>query len=456
MKKFFAKLIIFLSVFLGSLVAVPFTSFHWWADTYSWLSWLPASALTQGNNELWIKAGIGGFAILVSLVFLILSLVENSREGKVQRSTAGAVVYPPVLFGLFGLIFAGALAAFTYQGDPSTTNLVILAALAVVALNYLFGVHLLVKVFRRENNFTRIMLYVFLLEMAGVGGGAAYYIYSTFINYAGRYTLVHMAIVAGALVLYIAHGVILGIKGKKQDENETLEREVEQMENVPSPEMKEPTAPDIPLNAKPEPRPESKPLPQIVAEPVKTVKLTKAQKQQKAKEEALAAKGKKSTIVSKEQTILSDEQNVDPTALLFEEVVVDPEFSKTTNMDKQVSSIEYYIEKPKMFKPLDPTFDSLVAHVREFPNVVTKISDERITFYVDRKAFLVLMNFGNYYRMAFRADLEKGVRLIIKYPTISKNKGTKDALWFKANNYGDLPKEIIFEIVKSAFDNVNA
>ncbi|MFA5036199.1 MAG: hypothetical protein WC479_03390, partial [Candidatus Izemoplasmatales bacterium] len=89
-------------------------------------------------------------------------------------------------------------------------------------------------------------------------------------------------------------------------------------------------------------------------------------------------------------------------------------------------------------------------------NVVTKITDERITFYIDRKPFLILMNFGNYYRMAFRSDLEKGVRLIIKYPTISKNKGTKDTLWFKANNYGDLPKEVIYDIVKSAFDNVNA
>lgn len=447
MKKFFAKLVIFLSVLLGSLVAVPFTSFKWWAEKYTWLSGLPWQFLTTDNNELWIKAGIGGFAILVSLIFLILSLIEHSREGSLRRSTAGAVVYPPVLFGLFALVFALSLSLFTYVGDSSTTNLLIVIGIFVVAVNYLFGVHLLVKVFRRENNFTRILLFLFLLEMAGVGGGAAYYIFSNFANYSGQYTLVHIVFVAVGLVFYVAHGIILSIKGKKQDENDALEREVERMENVPSPEIPGPEKAEIPV----EPKPQA-----VVAEPVKEVRLTKAQKQQKLKEEALAAKGKKSTIVSKEQTILSDEQNVDPTALLFEEVSIDPEFSKTANTDKQVSSIEYYIEKPKMFKPLDPTFDSLVAHVREFPNVVTKISDERITFYVDRKPFLVLMNFGNYYRMAFRADLEKGVRLIIKYPTISKNKGTKDALWFKANNYGDLPKEVIYEIVKSAFDNVNA
>lgn len=161
-------------------------------------------------------------------------------------------------------------------------------------------------------------------------------------------------------------------------------------------------------------------------------------------------------IVSREQTVVSGEQNLDPTNMLYEDVDVDPEFSKTSNQEKQVSSIEYYIEKPKMFKPLDPTFDKLVEYVREMPQVVTKISDEKITFYVDRKPFIVLMNYGNYYRIAFKSELEKGIRLIIKYPTISKNKSTRDDLWFKANNYGDLPKDVIYQIVKSAYDNVNA
>jgi hypothetical protein len=65
------------------------------------------------------------------------------------------------------------------------------------------------------------------------------------------------------------------------------------------------------------------------------------------------------------------------------------------------------------------------------------------------------MNYGNYYRIAFRSELEKGIRLIIKYPTISKNKAAKDDIWFKANNYGDLPKEVIYDICKSAYDSVS-
>ncbi|MGM0495298.1 MAG: hypothetical protein ACQERX_01365, partial [Bacillota bacterium] len=118
------------------------------------------------------------------------------------------------------------------------------------------------------------------------------------------------------------------------------------------------------------------------------------------------------------------------------------------------NSIEYYIEKPKMFKPLNPSFDKLVSHIREMPDVITKVDDEKITFYVNRRPFLVLMNFGDYYRLAFRYGLEEGIRMIIKYPTISKNKSTRDELWFKANNYGDLPKDVVYKIVKNAYDEV--
>jgi predicted DNA-binding protein (MmcQ/YjbR family) len=225
-------------------------------------------------------------------------------------------------------------------------------------------------------------------------------------------------------VLYIIHLIVLKVKSKHHSEEAELEREID----------------DIRITKK------------------ESALIPGDKKVKKGGNAPLTQQGseRKTLIVSKEQTIVSGEQNLDPTNMLYDDVSVDPEFQKTQNQDKQVSSIDYYIEKPKMFKPLDPTFDQLVEYVRELPGVVTKLSDEKITFYVDRKPFLVLMNYGNYYRMAFKYDLEKGIRLIIKYPTISKNKSTRDELWFKANNYGDLPKEIVFQIVKSAFDNVHA
>jgi len=183
----------------------------------------------------------------------------------------------------------------------------------------------------------------------------------------------------------------------------------------------------------------------------KAVKASKGKRQEKGE----VSDPRKSFIVSKDESIVSTGKGLDPTNILYEEVSVDPEFNRTANSERLANSIDYYIEKPKMFKPLDPTFDVLVEYVRELPGTVTKITDEKITFYLDRNPFLVLMNYGNYYRIAFRSELEKGIRLIIKYPTISKNKSTKDDLWFKANNYGDLPKEVVYQIVKSAYDSAS-
>ena len=159
-------------------------------------------------------------------------------------------------------------------------------------------------------------------------------------------------------------------------------------------------------------------------------------------------------FISENEEISTRVANLNPKEDIYQEVNVDPEFSKQSKQRSKPNSIEYYIEKPKMFKSLNPTFDKLVAHVREFPDVITKMDDEKITFYVARRPFLVLMNYGDYYRIAFRYELEEGIRLIIKYPTISKNKSTREELWFKANNYGDLPKEIIYKIVKNAYDVV--
>jgi hypothetical protein len=177
---------------------------------------------------------------------------------------------------------------------------------------------------------------------------------------------------------------------------------------------------------------------------------------EKSKFEAYDEQEELDEIIMTENLQISSKSNkIEPNENLYQPVNVDPEFSKQNKQRNKPNSIEYYIEKPKMFKPLNPTFDKLVQHVKEFPDVITKMDEEKVTFYVSRLPFLVLMNYGDYYRMAFRYELEEGIRLIIKYPTISKNKSTREELWFKANNYGDLPKEIIYKVVKNAYDLVS-
>lgn len=418
MKKFFGSLVILLSLLLVSLVIIPWNNLSlFWNLNVPFLS----------DNELYIKGGIGGLLLIFGFIFLLVSNHEHRVYGHVKPQTAAASFAPMFMYMVGALGYGLIITLFIYTANPTPTNLYFLIGLGFVLLNFIVFGHMLSSAFRRQKNFGRVMLFILTLELMLVAMGGAYVVRTIMISdtaYASLYTFYYIGAPAVALVLYIVHLIVLKVKSKRHSEEAELEREIDDIRIA-----KKESAP-IPVGKKAK-KGENAPLPQQGSE-------------------------RKTLIVSKEQTIVSGEQNLDPTNMLYDDVSVDPEFQKTANQDKQVSSIDYYIEKPKMFKPLDPTFDQLVEYVRELPGVVTKLSDEKITFYVDRKPFLVLMNYGNYYRMAFKYDLEKGIRLIIKYPTISKNKSTRDELWFKANNYGDLPKEIVFQIVKSAFDNVHA
>ncbi len=415
MKKFMSKLILFLAVFCTSVVLVPWNRYL--MDFFG--NPLPGVTEYMVANEFLYKAIIAGAMFLFSLVYLIISIHDEKNYGEVKPSVAAAAIVPMWLFGVAMLGFTTILLYFLWLGAPTTPNLILLGGAGIGLLNAIVLGHLVLANFRKGRPLTKIMLFVFALEVLGVGGYAGYLtLAKSSASYAGLHVQYYVGAVPLFLVFYVVHIIIMGVRGKKAAEPVDIEQQVKEVRHAEK-------------------------------------AVTKSGKSEPIRQESHDG-GRKTMIVSKEQTIISGEQNIDPTNMLFEDVSVDPEFNRTANLDKQVSSIEYYIEKPKMFKPLDPTFDQLVAYVRELPNAVTKLADDRITFYVDRKPFLVLMNFGNYYRLAFRSELEKGIRMIIKYPTISKNKGTKDNLWFKANNYGDLPKEVVYDIAKSAFDNVHA
>ncbi len=424
MKRFFANLILLLSVILTGIVLIPFNNLTQWGLNFPIVT----------TYEVYIKGGVAGLMFLFGLIYLIVSIHDQNNYGEVQHSVAQAAVLPLWLFGVAILGYVALMQYMYWMWFAHTTpNLIILAGAAAGLLNAIVFGHLVIGNFRKGGVLKKIALFIFALELAGVGGYGAYLVYIKFdaADYQALNTLYYAAAPVLFLVFYIVHLIVQAASRRRE-----LEAEVETSE--PAPRAERHVEKNAPSPAAPAPAPAAK-------HGKKDLRKPEPQPLQN-----------KTIIVDKNQSITTSEQNVDPTTLLFDDVEVDPEFNKTANLDRQVSSIEYYIEKPKMFKPLDPTFDSLVQYVRELPNVVTKLADDRITFYLDRKPFLVLMNFGNYYRMAFRSELERGIRMIIKYPTISKNKGTKDNLWFKANNYGDLPKEVVYDIVKSAFDIVHA
>ncbi len=418
MKKFFSSFFVLILVLLISLVAVPWNSLGAWG--------VPVTI--SASNEIYIKGGILGLALIFSLIYLFIANTEYNNYGHVSKNTSRAAFLPLYIFTIGILVFGGLLNFITYSNTPNTTNLLKLAFFGVVAINLIVYGHFFGANFRKESNTKRVMHYILIVEMAAIATYLTYWFFTWGVTpsvYAGHtFSYYFAAGAAFGILMYVIHIIFFTRSKKGSTEEEELENEIDQMLDTP-------------------PKPE---------------RVDKKKKSKHSNERTVVQPnrdGKKTMIVSNSQTIVSSEQNIDPTNMIYEDVNVDPEFTKTTSQSSSPNSIEYYIEKPKMFNPLEPSFDALVAYVRELPQVVTKLDDEKITFYVDRKPFLVLMNYGNYYRMAFKYDLEKGIRLIIKYPTISKNKGTREELWFKANNYGDLPKEVVYQIVKSSYDSVN-
>jgi len=401
MKKFFSNVLLLISVLLVSLVAVPWNNISQWGFEVAFLS----------DNELMIKAIAGGFTVLLSVIFFFVSNREYKDSGAVSNSTRNLAVIPVFGFALAVMAYASYLSYSVYVTTiPSTAQLLLfIGSIGIILTLFIVGYFLVVE-YKTVKNIGRLFRIIILVEIAVAAMAFAYLnlIYRVRNSYNILDTKYTVFLIPLFLIMYVIYMIFSAKADKNKEREESLEKEISE-------------------NRKAKGKPESK----------------------------LQDNNKKSMIVSKEQAIVSGNDNLDPTSIVFQDVNIDPEFSKMSNQANQANSIEYYIEKPKMFKPLNPSFDEIVAYVRELPQVVTKLDDDKITFYVDRKPFLVLMNFGNYYRMAFKYDLEQGIRLIIKYPTISKNKSTKDELWFKANNYGDIPKEVIYSILKTAHSNYN-
>ena len=387
MKKFFGYLLLIVSILIITVVSVPFNNISQWGFELPFLT----------TYELLIKAIIGGFSIVLGVVFFFVSNKQYKEDGSATNCARNLAVIPMFTYSIAAMTYTGFLALQLYRYFITTQIQLFLfiGSIGIVLALFVIG-YILIMEYKKTSSLGRLIrsLILFASVLATAAFSYVHLIYRVGDNYPLISTSKAIFAVPFVVVIIFVYLILGNLIYKKTSENEQMEKEL---------------------------------------------------KGENSKE-------KTSAIVSKEQPITTKE-NIDPTDIVFADVAVDPEFSKMASVSNQPNSIEYYIEKPKMFKPLNPTFDELVAYVRELPQVVTKLDDDRVTFYVDRKPFLVLMNFGNYYRMAFKYDLEQGIRLIIKYPTISKNKSTKDELWFKANNYGDIPKEVIYSIVKTAHNN---
>jgi predicted DNA-binding protein (MmcQ/YjbR family) len=419
MKKFFGNFLLLFLVILVSLVAVPWNNFSQWGFS------IPVLA----SYELVVKAGVGLLVVLIGILYLFISNRQYATYNHVRSRTRNIAVIPLFSYSLASLAYTAYLAYSLYaRGTQTSTELIILAGTGALIFILLFLGYIFISEYKFVRNVGRTLRTILLIFFAATTALLSYFhlIYRVGSDYSSISTRYMILMVPLFLVLYILFMIFSSIANKRSEQEESLEQEIDEIK-------------------------ESK-----YDKSDKKERQVFDTKKGKIQPESNKSDQRKTMIVSKEQTIVSGNDNIDPTNIVFQDVSVDPEFAKMSNQANQANSIEYYIEKPKMFKPLDPTFDELVQYVRELPQVVKKLDYDRITFYLDRKPFLVLMNYGNYYRMAFKYDLEQGIRLIIKYPTISKNKSTKEELWFKANNYGDIPKEVIYNIVKNSYNNYSS
>lgn len=394
MKKTLSYIFLSIIILLVTIVSVPFNNLNQWGVN------LPAFL---SDYELYIKGGIGVVTICFAIVFLLVANKQYKTDREVKLSTRNIAVLPAYLYSLAIMASTTYVAYHLYQWFENTqTQLIIFFGAAAIVLVILFMGYFLVSEYKKTNNVGRVFRTISNILLVAATSAIAYFhlTYRVSTDYSEIPTRFTLLFVPLFFILYLVYVIISNRYNKQKAEEDSLENDVVQ-----------------------------------------------------AKKDKNIQVDEKSIIVPKQEKITSKREDLDPNKIIYPEVSVDPEFSRMTANTNQATSIEYYIEKPKLFKPLDPTFDELVEYVRELPQVVTKLDEDRITFYVERVPFLVLMNYGNYYRMAFKYDLELGIRLIIKYPTISKNKATKDELWFKANNYGDIPKEVIYQIVKTSHSN---
>ncbi|MDP3130449.1 MAG: hypothetical protein Q8N15_03820, partial [Bacillota bacterium] len=90
MKRFFANLILLLSVILTGVVLIPFNNLALWGLNFPIVT----------TYEIYIKGGVGGLMFLFAVIYLIVSLHDEKNYGEVKPSVAQAGILPLWLFGV--------------------------------------------------------------------------------------------------------------------------------------------------------------------------------------------------------------------------------------------------------------------------------------------------------------------------------------------------------------------
>ncbi len=303
MKKIIRGFFIFISLLLASLVSFP------WNDTAQWGLDFPFLQ----EQEIYIKAGIGILILIISLVYLILANIQKRKLGTASMQNIRVAFIPIYMYTIAVAVYTGLVLYTVYAATPNALNLMKSAFFGLVAFVLILYSHLFIRIFKKQTNFGRCALFILMLINAGVLSYLAFWFRSWGISnelYSIINSYLYIYIIAGAVLGFISHTIIVSIKSTIANKSKEKSKNLDQLE-------------------------------------FKDIKKDKSKK---------AEVTSNSTIVPETQAIVTSENEIDPTNMVYEDVNIDPEFTAAKS-SKQPNSIEYYIEKPKMFKPLDPSFD---------------------------------------------------------------------------------------------------
>ncbi len=159
--------------------------------------------------------------------------------------------------------------------------------------------------------------------------------------------------------------------------------------------------------------------------------------------------------VEEEKKILSEEEQKQLQAI--EQTEQEKELEKPLyELPKAEDVIETEVEEKTVIKRVvyeQSNLDEIYHTEFGFKNCsMVRRDDNTVDYFVNKVKFLTLSN--NNKSMSFRLELDKAIRLIIQYPLIGKDKYEDHKIWFKIDDSSVLVNEVVASIVKDAYNAV--
>ncbi|MDY0278868.1 MAG: hypothetical protein RBQ97_12370, partial [Acholeplasma sp.] len=211
MKKFFANLIFVITTLLAGAIIVP------WNDLSQW--GIPLATLT--TNELYIKGGIGVLILVFSLIFLIVSIRDQSYYGEAKKSVLLVAIVPNFIIAIGYLGYTLALMWYmVFRVEFTYLTAAIFYGMVFVLINIIFLTYFVARSFSKGCGFKKVMLFLLSIEVLGGSGFSAYFLKNTTETmypgrYASMYTFVYPAIIAVAILVYLIHLIVISSRAKK-------------------------------------------------------------------------------------------------------------------------------------------------------------------------------------------------------------------------------------------------